>query len=249
MPEAGGLLRWYREHYWTQYAGEQRGAARENLYRHVMHSLSRRVPEPGTLIDVGCGLGALLAQARACGWKAIGFDPSPSAVAEARAQGLDARESAWPPSDLPDESADAVVFINVLDHLLNPFAALQEARRVLRAGGLVYVRVPNVPLHMTVSRVLSMIGVEDVTVMHLHGFGPRALRHHLLRLGFRRVVIRAAPPSQYDAYASTGFRAWLKAVDGAAYQVSAITGLDRLAWGPSIEAIASKAPDTSKLGR
>jgi SAM-dependent methyltransferase len=249
MPEAGDLLRWYREQYWTQYAGEQRGTARDNLYRHVMRSLSRRMPEPGTLIDVGCGLGALLAEARACGWQAIGFDPSPSAVAEARAHGLDARESSWPPCDVPDESADAVVFVNVLDHLLSPFAALQEAQRVLRRDGVVYVRVPNVPLHMMVSRVLSMIGVEDVTVMHLHGFGPRALRHHLLRLGFRSVVIRAAPPSRYDAYASSRVRAWLKAVDRAAYQVSALTGLDRLAWGPSIEAVASKAPDAAKRER
>jgi SAM-dependent methyltransferase len=245
MPDAAALLTWYRDQYWTQYAAEQRGAARDNLYRRALDCLARRLPQAGTLVDVGCGMGALLAHARQCGWRGIGFDPSASAVAEARAQGLDARESAWPPCELANESVDAVVFLNVLDHLPSPFGALEEARRVLRPHGSVYIRLPNVPLHVLSSRLLSTIGLEDVTIMHLYGFGRRALRHHLTRLGFDDVVIRAAPPSREDAYERTNtsrgaFRSWLKSLDRAAYRVTAVTGLDRLAWGPSIEAIASK---------
>jgi SAM-dependent methyltransferase len=251
-PDAAELLRWYRDQYWKQYAAEQCGSARDNLYERVLDCLAARLPEPGTLVDVGCGMGALLAQARQLGWQAIGFDPSPSAVAEARAQGLDARESAWPPCELPNESVDAVVFLNVLDHLPSPFGALEEARRVLRPHGCVYIRLPNVPLHVLSSRVLSLIGLEDVTIMHLYGFGRRALRHHLTRLGFDNVVIRAAPPSRQDAYQRAGSsrwgsRSWLKSLDRAVYRVSAVTGLDRLAWGPSIEAMASKGPPPARV--
>jgi SAM-dependent methyltransferase len=250
MPAVADLLTWYRDEYWTQYAGEQRGAARDNLYRHVLDCLSRRLPEPGTLVDVGCGMGALLTQARQRGWRGIGFDPSPSAVAEARAQGLEAYELAWPPCGVPDASVNAVVFLNVLDHLLTPFAALEEARRVLRPRGWVYVRVPNAPLHVAWSRVLSLVGVDDVTIMHLYGFGRRALRHHLTRLGFENVMIRTAPPSQHDAYRCATSSRWtsrsfLKYLDGAAYRASTSVGVDRLGWGPSIEAMASKGPATS----
>jgi SAM-dependent methyltransferase len=245
MPSATELVTWYRDHYWTRYAAEQRGSARDNLYRRALDCLRGRLPERGTLVDVGCGMGALLAHARRSGWQGIGFDPSASAVAEARAQGLDARESAWPPSDLPADSVDAVVFLNVLDHLPSPFEALEEARRVLRPHGCVYIRLPNVPLHLRVSRLSCLIGLDDVTIMHLYGFGRRALRHHLTRLGFDDVVIRAAPPSLEDAYqhpaaARWGLRSWLKSLDRALYRISTVTGLDRLAWSPSIEAIASK---------
>ena len=251
MPEAVPLLTWYRHEYWKQYAGEQEGSARDNLYRHVLECLCRRRPERGTLVDVGCGMGALLTQARHMGWHGIGFDPSPSAVARARAQGLEAYELAWPPCDLPNESVNAVVFLNVLDHLLRPFAALEEARRVLRPDGWVYIRVPNVPLHVAWSRVLSMMGVEDVTIMHLYGFGRRALLHHLTRLGFENVTIRTAPPSQHDAYrrarsAPWRFRSSLRYLDQAAYRTSTVIGLDRRAWGPSIEAMASKGSGRSQ---
>ncbi|MEW6245965.1 MAG: class I SAM-dependent methyltransferase [Nitrospirota bacterium] len=245
VPDPAELLRWYRDGYWSRYQAEQQGPARDNLYRHVLDLIQRFRSHPGTLVDVGCGMGALLKQARDRGWRAIGFELSLEAVAQARAQGLEVYESAWPPCALPDESADVVVFLNVLDHLPSPFAAIEEARRVLRAGGLLYVRVPNGPLHVRLGRLLSAVGLPDVTVVHLYGFGKRAFAHHLPRFGFTTVAVRTAPPSRGDAYQDGGavrgaVRRSLKRLDRLVYALSASLGLDRAAWGPSIEVMASK---------
>ncbi len=244
-PEEDEALRFYREDYWTQYKEEQAGLARHNLYTHTLDWIEEFCSPPGTLIDVGCGMGALLALGQKRGWHAIGLDPSASAVAHARAQGLEADEGTWPPSPLPNGGAEVVTFVNVLDHLMNPFAALEEAWRALKPQGLLYVRVPNGPVHVRLAKILGPLGLHHLSVIHRFGFGPSTFFHHLPKMGFEVEAVRTAPPSQGDAY-SKGIgdlgagRAFFKKVDLAAYRISSALGLDKRAWGLSIEVMARK---------
>ncbi len=253
LPDQAGLETFYRDEYWTRYPEEQAGPARHNLYRHALAWIEDAQAPPGTLVDVGCGMGALLVLSRERGWRAIGVDPSSAAVARARAGGLEALEEAWPHSSLPDGTVDVVTFVNVLDHLPNPFAALEKAWCVLKPGGLVYIRVPNAPLHAALTRMLSRIGWEHLTIMHLYGFGRSALLHHLRRLGFSTRALRAAPPSQGDAYSKEGearypVRMRLKFLYQQAHYLLARTGLDGWGWGLSLEVIASKVVGEARAG-
>jgi len=238
----------YRDEYWRCFQAEQTGTARDNVHEHARDWMMAVHPEPGTVVDVGCGAGSFLARCRERGWRGVGVDPCPSAVAHATVKGLEAYVRSWPSSLLESESADAVTFINVLDHLRDPFGALQEAWRVLRTGGLLYIRVPNGALHARLIAVLSVIGFGGLPVVHLYGFSRAAFRFHLPRLGFVLRAIRTAPPSQGDAYgAETGsgsaaFRRFLKKADQVLYAALAGSGLDRLPVGPSIEVMAVKAP-------
>jgi SAM-dependent methyltransferase len=245
MPSDDEVAQWYRDHYWQQFGAEQQGTARDNLCRHVMDMILLNRPSHGTLVDVGCGGGALLMRGVDCGWRGIGFELSRAAVSRARSRGLEVHEQSWLPCPLADDSADAVTFLNVLDHLIKPFDALKEAWRVLRPGGQIYIRVPNGPLHYQLSRLLSGCGLAHLTVMHLYGFGRRALSYHLTRLGFEAVEVRTSPPSQADAYGVDGkgrslFRHWAKRLDRTLYGVMNRTGMDRWGWGLSVEALARK---------
>ena len=245
MPSEEETVQWYRESYWNQFGEEQLGTARENVCRHVMERIVTAHQSPGLLVDIGCGAGALLKCGAGRGWRGIGFELSRSAVSQARSQGLEVYEQSWLPCPLHAESADAVTFLNVLDHLVRPFDALKEAWRVLRPGGQIYIRVPNGPLHDRVSRILSGCGLNHLTVMHLYGFGRRALSFHLTRLGFESVDVRTSPPTQADAYGSDGkrcslFRQFAKQMDRMAYGAMYRAGLDRWGWGPSVEALARK---------
>ncbi len=247
IPPEVELIKWYQEDYWKRFQDEQIGPSRHNLYIHVLEWLRALAPHPGTLVDVGCGAGTLLAFCPQWGWKGIGFDPSSAAVAYAQASGLDVSRLSWPPCSLADETADAITFINVLDHLRAPFAALTEAWRVLRPGGLLYIRVPNGPVHARFISLLSVVGLDHLAVMHLYAFGREAFVHHLPRLGFVVEALRTAPPSQGDPYGQKGrlvaaLRCSLRGMNRLAHRLLADLGLDRMAWGLSLEVMARKIP-------
>jgi SAM-dependent methyltransferase len=88
-----------------------------------------------TVLDAGCGDGALAASAASSPLRVIGLDAAGAMVRAARAHGPVVRGDV---TALPvaDASVDALVTVNVLYHLDRPATALREARRVLRPGGL-----------------------------------------------------------------------------------------------------------------
>lgn len=88
-----------------------------------------------TVLDAGCGDGALAAAAAGLPLRVIGLDAAAPVVEAARAHGpvVRAEVGALP---VGGASVDAVVTVNVLDHLDRPTTAVREAWRVLRPGGL-----------------------------------------------------------------------------------------------------------------
>ncbi len=99
------------------------------------------------LVDVGCGDVAVSHRLGEAGATVIGVDPSAGAIAQAEARaGAGERYVQGSAEQLPleDGQADAVTFLNSLHHVLPTRLrqALAEARRVLRAGGVLYVQEP-----------------------------------------------------------------------------------------------------------
>lgn len=119
--------------------------AREVLRRHataqdVHAAVAARFEREGLLpvLDVGCGEGELAASLPPGAW--IGVDRSPTMVERAPVRARLARTEAPPYSA---NSFGCVALLYVLYHLDSPAAALAEARRVLRTGGLVAAAAPS----------------------------------------------------------------------------------------------------------
>lgn len=99
----------------------------------------KRLPPDPDLIDVGCGDGFFLKSVP--GTRRRGLEFNPEAVRRATAAGLNVTTQRL--EDLPGESADIVTLFQVLEHVSRPREVLEQAVRVLRPGGRLFVAVPN----------------------------------------------------------------------------------------------------------
>lgn len=97
------------------------------LYTQILADLG--VPLTGTILDWGCGMGALVAEGRAAGYDVVGCD------FDARGPHLAAIETA--PYRLPysDQTIDVIISASVLEHVMDYDTSLKELSRVLKPGG------------------------------------------------------------------------------------------------------------------
>ncbi len=147
----------------------------------------------GRLLDVGCGLGFFVKRAGACaGWEAVGYEISPDAVRYARERlGLEnvccGRVEG---ASLPDGSFDLITLWDVIEHLPEPDALLQELARLLAPGGILFLHTPNAAVQLLKARwKMRLLGERPgghylEARDHLHLYTMRTLRVLLERNGF-----------------------------------------------------------------
>lgn len=129
---------------------------------NLSHSLIlEQVGTDKTVLDVGCATG-YLAEAlgqRGCRVSGIEFDAAAAEVARPFLETLvvaDLNEVALADA-FPEVVFDVVVFGDVLEHLLDPLAALRSAAAILAPGGSIVISIPNIA-HGSVR--LALLGGE-----------------------------------------------------------------------------------------
>lgn len=131
----------YYDRYWTPEGF--RPPPNDNPF--LQENIRRCVARGSVVADLGCGdaetIGSPLHGTAAT---YTGVDISASAVESATRRGIDVRRVIdIAETGLTSGSFDAVFIIEVLEHLFDPLAAVQEARRILKPGGELIVTVPN----------------------------------------------------------------------------------------------------------
>lgn len=112
----------------------------------LRYALEALHPVQGRVLIPGCGAGRYvraLARERPDLWF-VGGDLSHVAIWEARARDPGGRYVVLDACHLPfsDETFDAVIFLDVLEHVPDPGKMITECIRVLRAGGRLHAFIP-----------------------------------------------------------------------------------------------------------
>ncbi|QJC55776.1 Ubiquinone biosynthesis O-methyltransferase [Polaromonas vacuolata] len=152
-------------------------------YRHLP-----RLPNDGTLLDVGCGNGGFMQIANACGWDVVGVDPDPKAVINGRCLGLIVLEGGIESFEGQESMFDVITLNHVIEHVHDPVSVLKACYRLLKPAGRLWLETPNID-SMGHSRYLkNWRGIESPR--HLVLFNRQSLNRALNNSGFSSLHLK-----------------------------------------------------------
>ena len=207
-PTAASIGEYYPSRYWAPPPPEGAKPYLDTGMRRVLALLTRRYPS-GRVLDVGCGVGKMPAVMGELGLEAVGLEPYEHACKLARERyGLEVICATLQEADLPNSSFDAVTLFDVLEHVHDPVGDLRRAFELLKPGGSVFVKVPN--LAALQARIFGRWWYCLDTPRHLFHFSPASLRRTLEAAGFRDIDCRALPDWQGAMVFETSVVYWLR---------------------------------------
>ena len=170
---------------YNDYAAMEPGVRRtaRTRLRRIERYLAQSIGYTRRLLELGCGTGVFLDEARRCAWSGVGVEVSRYAAGVARQRGLDVIESAADEPLALDGQFDCVVLWDVLEHLRDPVGALRLAAQRLRPGGLLALSTGDVA--SWVARLCGTRWHLYTIPEHLFFYTAQSLRLLVERAGFR----------------------------------------------------------------
>lgn len=110
--------------------------------RAILAKELRRLPKPGTALDIGAAGGGNTRVLRAHGWRPVALEYAETAAKIARERGIDVVRADARKLPVASESMDLVTAFDVLEHIEEDYEATAEIARVLRPGGTALIAVP-----------------------------------------------------------------------------------------------------------
>jgi 2-polyprenyl-3-methyl-5-hydroxy-6-metoxy-1,4-benzoquinol methylase len=186
---------------------------------HSSHSVILRWLGEGRgrrLLDVGAADGLLSRQLTEHGWRVTAIEGDP-VLAQAGARHCERMIAMNLDREVPvgEGPFDAIVYGDVLEHLVDPLRVLVELDRSLGPGGFVIISVPNVA-HLWI-RLLLLFGHFDyldrgiLDQSHLRFFTERSLRAMLAAAGLSIERLTATPAPLYQILPVSWHRKWVAA--------------------------------------
>jgi 2-polyprenyl-3-methyl-5-hydroxy-6-metoxy-1,4-benzoquinol methylase len=169
--------------YWSE--------ARHEMYQDFMRRFI--AGRSGRLLDFGSGLGFFLkAMAKHENWEAFGCEISPGAVQFARETLAikNVRCGRLENMDFQAGSFDLITMWDVLEHLPEPRLILRRCHDLLKEGGRLFIRTPNVTVALFRARLRRVFQMADPGKSylqvkdHAHHYSVSSMRELLHQHGF-----------------------------------------------------------------
>jgi len=202
---------YYGQQYWF---GHQTGdlslpdivsRSRTDLSERCIHwlrsVLQYKIP-PAKILEIGSAHGGFVAMLRQAGFDASGLELSPSIVQFA-IENFHVPMMTGPVEDqsIPQSSLDAIVMLDVMEHLPNPQETFARCLAVLKPDGLIFAQTPCYPEHKSLEELQSskhqfprMFDRNE----HLFLFSEQSVKTLFSRLGAEYLEFIPAIFSFYD---------------------------------------------------
>ena len=186
---------------------------------HSSHSLILKWLGEGRgrrILDVGAADGMVSRRLTERGWRVTGLEGDP-ALAQAGARHCERMLTANLNREIPEVAGpfDAILYGDVLEHLVDPLRVLVELDRALVPDGFVVISVPNIA-HLYI-RLLLLVGRFDyidrgiLDDSHLRFFTERSLRALIADAGLTVERFTATPAPLYQILPASWHKRWVAA--------------------------------------
>lgn len=145
---------------------------RDKYFRKVLQRHFKKIP---LIVDIGCGQGDFLTQAKELGLNAEGIDDKDQWVKYCTKIGLKARRGSILKLPYDDQSVDGVFIQSVLEHV-DAVKSMEEINRIMKKGGIVAISSPTPeatfwddPTHLrphTIKSLTTLFEMFDYTTIH-----------------------------------------------------------------------------------
>lgn len=139
----------------------------------------------GKILDVGCGRGWFLQEAKKRGWEVYGTEYSETGYQRCVADGINMQLGQLQADSFNSEEFDVITSFEVIEHINNPMEELGHITKFLRSGGLFYCTTPN---FNSLNRYYLK---EDFNIIvypeHLAYFTRKTLSDAAKRSGLKRI--------------------------------------------------------------
>jgi 2-polyprenyl-3-methyl-5-hydroxy-6-metoxy-1,4-benzoquinol methylase len=110
---------------------------------HVTLDEFEKYRKTNKLLDVGCGRGWFLQEAKKRGWEVHGTEYSETGKELCESQGIKMKLGQLSADTFPMEEFDVITSFEVIEHINNPIEEISNINTFLRKGGLFYCTTPN----------------------------------------------------------------------------------------------------------
>lgn len=141
------------------------------------------------ILDIGCGIGYFLLEAKKRGWEVYGTELSTESADICVQKGINMENGVLKAENYENEMFDIITSFEVIEHINNPIPELQNCYRILRKGGLAYVTTPNFNslLRYRLKAAYNIITYPE----HLTYYTPKTLKTVFELSGFKRMKVIA----------------------------------------------------------
>jgi 2-polyprenyl-3-methyl-5-hydroxy-6-metoxy-1,4-benzoquinol methylase len=155
-------------------------------WKRYLEFLRSYIGSKGRVLDVGCNDGSLLSLFRDHGWSGIGIEMNTKLANFATSQGLKVINKPFNQATFADDSFDLIVMSHILEHMPQLGETLKCVQRFLKAGGYLFIIVPNYGCHL--ARLIEGVRwIGFIPGQHIWYFTKKSLKSSCESYGLKLV--------------------------------------------------------------